>query len=86
MCFWVDVIGLEDIWIYYEVLVLIKELGYLCYLVYEKDVDKIVGILYVKDLLMYCQEVDDFVWQELIWINVLFVLEFKKINDLFSDF
>ena len=82
----VDVIGLEDTRTYHEVLALIKESGYSRYPVYEKDADKIVGILYAKDLLMHRKEADDFAWQELIRTNVLFVPESKKINDLLSDF
>ena len=52
--------------------------------VYDKDLDDVKGMLYVKDLLPYIDE-KDFSWQTLIR-PVFFVPENKKINDLFQDF
>lgn len=52
--------------------------------VYDKDLDDVKGILYVKDLLPHIDK-KDFEWQELIR-PVFFVPENKKINDLFQDF
>lgn len=82
----VDVIGLNDTTSYSEVLITIRDAGYSRFPVYEKDADNVVGILYVKDLLMHRNEEEDFSWQELIRTNVLFVPESKKINDLLNDF
>lgn len=52
--------------------------------VYDKDLDDMKGMLYVKDLLPYLDE-KEFSWQNLIR-PVFFVPENKKINDLFQDF
>ena len=52
--------------------------------VYDKDLDDVKGMLYVKDLLPYIEE-KDFAWQNLLR-PVFFVPENKKINDLFQDF
>ena len=52
--------------------------------VYDKDLDDVKGILYVKDLLPYIDE-KDFAWQKLLR-PAFFVPENKKINDLFQDF
>ena len=52
--------------------------------VYDKDLDDMKGILYVKDLLPHIDE-RNFEWQNLIR-PVFFVPENKKINDLFQDF
>ena len=52
--------------------------------VYDKDLDDVKGMLYVKDLLPHLEE-KNFKWQGLIR-PVFFVPENKKINDLFQDF
>lgn len=52
--------------------------------VYDKDLDDVKGMLYVKDLLPHLGK-KDFSWQVLIR-PVFFVPENKKINDLFQDF
>lgn len=52
--------------------------------VYDKDLDDVKGMLYVKDLLPHLEE-NGFAWQNLIR-PVFFVPENKKINDLFQDF
>lgn len=52
--------------------------------VFDKDLDDVKGMLYVKDLLPHIDE-KYFSWQKLIR-PVFFVPENKKINDLFQDF
>ena len=52
--------------------------------VYDKDLDDVKGMLYVKDLLPHLEE-SDFAWQN-VTRPVFFVPENKKINDLFQDF
>lgn len=52
--------------------------------VYDKDLDDVKGMLYVKDLLPHLDD-KNFGWQELIR-PVFFVPENKRINDLFQDF
>lgn len=53
--------------------------------VYEESRDNIKGILYIKDLLPYLKQGDEFKWQNLIR-SAFFVPETKKIDDLLHDF
>jgi gliding motility-associated protein GldE len=60
--------------------------GYSRLPVYDKTLDHVKGILYVKDLMPYLYtEEADFAWQSLIRA-AYFVPENKKINDLLEEF
>ena len=59
--------------------------GYSRIPVYNKDIDNIKGILYIKDLLPYINAEDNFNWQRLIK-PAFFVPESKKIDNLMKDF
>ncbi|TSA36547.1 MAG: gliding motility-associated protein GldE [Porphyromonadaceae bacterium] len=61
------------------------ELGYSRFPVYQKDLDDIRGILYVKDLLSHVQKTNSFRWQSLIR-PAFFVPDNKRINDLLQEF
>ncbi len=63
----------------------IVEWGYSRVPVYTQSTDKIEGILYVKDLLPYLDQGDDFNWLQLLR-PPFFVPENKRIADLFQDF
>ena len=52
--------------------------------VYENTMDKIIGVLYVKDLLPYLDK-QDFNWNELLR-DPLYVPENKKLDDLLNEF
>ncbi|MBK7008147.1 MAG: CBS domain-containing protein [Saprospiraceae bacterium] len=65
---------------------IVKESGYSRLPVYEEEVDKILGILYVKDLIGHTQQGPDFDWNSLIRTNMLYIPENKKIDDLLRDF
>lgn len=54
--------------------------------VYEEDLDKIKGILYVKDLLGLNDEKKEYKWQGVVRDSVLYVPETKKIDDLLKEF
>lgn len=54
--------------------------------VYNEDFDNVTGILYVKDLVPYLDESDDFEWQPLIRTNILMVPEAKRGSELLQDF
>ncbi len=70
---------------YDDLLKEVTELGYSRIPVYEETIDKIKGILYVKDLLSHINEKNDFNWQKLIRPAV-FVPENKKLDSLLGDF
>ena len=53
--------------------------------VFSETIDKIEGILYIKDLLPFVQEDENFNWQEMLR-PAFYVPESKKIDDLFRDF
>ncbi len=70
---------------YDELLKEVTTLGYSRIPVYEETIDKIKGILYVKDLLSHINEKNTFNWQNLIRPAV-FVPENKKLDALLGDF
>ncbi len=59
--------------------------GYSRIPIYKETIDKISGILSVKDLLPYIEKEDDFKWQTLIR-EPFFVPENKKNDDLLKEF
>ena len=52
---------------------------------YEDNVDKITGVLYIKDLLPYLEENDTFQWQQF-KRKAYFIPESKKLDDLLKEF
>lgn len=63
----------------------INKTGYSRIPIYTETVDRIEGILYIKDLLPHIDKEDSFKWQTLLR-PAFFVPESKKIDDLFRDF
>jgi gliding motility-associated protein GldE len=82
----IDVIAVDHRISYYDLLEVVRESGYSRIPVYDEDFDKVIGLLYVKDLLGHLNQNEDFHWQQLIRTNVLFVPEAKKIDDLLREF
>lgn len=70
---------------FHELMNQINKTGYSRIPVYKETIDKIEGILYIKDLLPYVNEEDNFNWQTLLRPG-FFVPETKKIDTLFKDF
>ncbi|MDW7695417.1 gliding motility-associated protein GldE [Flammeovirgaceae bacterium SG7u.111] len=54
--------------------------------IYHDTIDKIIGVLYVKDLLSHIEEGKNYKWQDLIRTEPYFVPESKKIDELLRDF
>ncbi|WP_438710806.1 gliding motility-associated protein GldE [Aquimarina muelleri] len=79
-----DIFALNSIATYKEILPEIIENGYSRIPVYEDSIDKVIGILYVKDLLPYVNELS-FNWVSLLR-EPYFVPENKKLDDLLNDF
>lgn len=67
-----------------ELMQLIREAGYSRMPVYQESLDKITGVLYIKDLLPYLQVGADFNWRKLVRPAV-FTSETKKIDALLRD-
>ncbi len=68
-----------------EALRIIVGSGYSRIPVFEEQIDKVVGILHVKDLIPYLDKKDSFNWVELCRVPY-FVPETKMINDLLKEF
>ncbi|MDD3132322.1 MAG: gliding motility-associated protein GldE [Bacteroidales bacterium] len=80
-----DVTAVEINTSYAALMELILDAGYSRIPAYTDNFDKIVGILYVKDLLPHLDEPADFNWKALLR-PAFFVPENKKINDLLQEF
>ena len=80
----IDIFALNRDMKYTEVIPEIIENGYSRIPVFEDSIDKVIGILYVKDLLPYINH-KDFDWVNLVR-EPYFVPENKKLDDLLNDF
>ena len=81
-----DVVAFDINTPWQEVIKVIKESGFSRIPVYDDDFDSIVGILYVKDLIGYYGERENFDWTTKVRTSVLYVPESKKIDDLLKEF
>ncbi|MFK8057927.1 MAG: gliding motility-associated protein GldE [Saprospiraceae bacterium] len=81
-----DIIALNVTASFSEVLSIIRESSYSRIPVYDEDLDKILGILYAKDLIRYVGEQDDFNWAEHVRDGLLYAPESKKIAELLREF
>ncbi|MEM8893592.1 MAG: gliding motility-associated protein GldE [Bacteroidota bacterium] len=70
---------------FHELMDQINKTGYSRLPIYNETIDKIEGILYIKDLLPHLEQEEDFNWQALPR-PPFFVPESKKIDSLFKDF
>ena len=80
-----DITAIEMSTDFHELMNQVNKTGYSRMPVYNETIDKIEGILYIKDLLPFLQEEEDFEWQKLLRPG-FFVPEAKKIDTLFTDF
>ena len=80
-----DVVAVDKEADFEALLKIVRESGYSRIPVVEENFDKVVGIIYIKDLLKYIDAPKDFNWQQLIK-PALYVPESKKIDDLLEDF
>ncbi|MGM0580061.1 MAG: gliding motility-associated protein GldE [Bacteroidota bacterium] len=70
---------------YHKLMDQINKNGFSRIPVYRDTIDKIEGILYVKDLLPYIEKEENFQWQELLRPG-FFIPESKKVDSLLKDF
>jgi gliding motility-associated protein GldE len=68
-----------------EVFAFILEAGYSRIPVYKDSQDNVIGILYIKDLLPYLDQSEDFDWK-IVLRKPFFIPDNKKINDLLQEF
>ena len=80
----IDIVAVEVGMPFREMLDTVIKSGFSRIPVYEETLDKVSGILYVKDLLPYL-DAQAFEWRMLLR-PAFFVPENRKINDLFQDF
>ena len=81
----VDISAIDKNTIFTQVLRIIISSGYSRIPVFEGQIDKVIGILYIKDLIPHLNEEDSFDWVKLCR-NPYFVPETKMINDLLKEF
>lgn len=81
----IDVVALDSHERFSIVMQTVVDSGFSRIPVYQEDFDHVIGILYIKDLLPYIDQSDDFKWQELLR-KPYFVPEHKKIDDLLAEF
>lgn len=81
----VDITALDFTLDFHELMDRINKCGYSRIPIYKETIDKIVGILYSKDLLPHLNKKENFNWQKLIRSS-FFVPETKKIDTLLKDF
>ena len=84
MCPRVDVFALDVNKKFAEILDNLIDKGFSRVPVYNDNLDKIEGVLYVKDLLPHLEK-DDFNWKDLLR-KPLFIPENKKLDDLLTEF
>lgn len=80
-----EVVAIEIKTPFSEVLRIIEVAGYSRIPVFEDTLDKVKGILYIKDLIAHLDKDDSYRWQGLVR-EAYFVPESKKINDLLKEF
>lgn len=80
-----DMVAFSEDLPYNELIEKIIDSGFSRVPVYEDNLDKIKGILYIKDLLPYLEKKEDFNWKSLLR-PAFFVPENKKIDDLLKEF
>ncbi|MFL2666608.1 MAG: gliding motility-associated protein GldE [Flavobacteriaceae bacterium] len=80
----IDVFSVSKDLTFYELIKQVREEGYSRIPVFEEKIDKIIGVIYLKDLFPFINE-KDYKWNELIR-EPYFVPENKKLDDLLSEF
>lgn len=80
-----DIFALSSELSFKEILPEIIDNGYSRIPVFTDNIDKVIGVLYVKDLLPHLSEEGDFNWTEILR-EPFFVPENKKLDDLMQEF
>jgi putative hemolysin len=81
----VDITAIDFETDFHELMDQINKTGYSRIPIYKETVDKIEGVLYIKDLLPFVDKDENFLWQNLMR-PAFFVPESKRVDALFKDF
>lgn len=81
----VNVVAIEKETPFNEIIKIILDSGHSRIPVYEDSFDKILGVLYIKDIIPYINKDENFNWLSLLR-NPFFVPENKKLDDLLKEF
>ncbi|MEE2700197.1 MAG: gliding motility-associated protein GldE [Bacteroidota bacterium] len=81
----VDVIAIEQNLQFENLIKLVVDSGFSRIPVFKESFDNVIGLLYIKDLIPYLDELENFKWQDLIR-PTYFVPETKMISDLLKEF
>ena len=81
-----DVVSIDKIFNFDQVLEVVRESGFSRIPIFEEDFDNLIGILYAKDLISYLDKGINFHWHSLIRKKIHYVPESKKINELLKEF
>ncbi len=80
-----DIVAFDSTMDFHELMNKINKSGFSRVPIYEETIDKIKGILYIKDLLPHLEKEEKFEWNALVR-PPLYVPETKKIDTLLKDF
>lgn len=81
----VNVVSIEKETPFNDIIKTILDSGHSRIPVYEDSFDKILGVLYIKDIIPHINKVDNFDWLPLLR-NPFFIPENKKLDDLLKEF
>lgn len=81
----VDITAFDSSLNFHDLMDKINKSGYSRIPIYQETIDKILGILYSKDLLPHINKKESFKWQKLLR-EPFFIPETKKIDTLLKDF
>jgi putative hemolysin len=81
----IDVVAFDENTPFLEVIDLVIKNGFSRVPVYSETLDKVVGVLFIKDLIAHLDKDNDFKWQTLLR-PAFFVPESKKIDNLMKEF
>jgi len=80
-----DIVAFDVEWDFHELMDKVNKNGFSRIPVFEETIDRLEGVLYIKDLLPHLDQGEDFQWQTLLR-PTYFVPENKKIDSLLRDF
>lgn len=81
----IDVVAFDESTPFLEVIDLIIKNGFSRVPIYSETLDKVLGVLFIKDLIAHLDKDNSFKWQTLLR-PAFFVPESKKIDDLMKEF